>query len=127
MELSNPVIQNVLSGAGVWGNISSNTEFENKGIALRDVCRYPSEKTTLNSILPYILSTVTPSVDNPIEIVIDYSNRPVIGIPNYFIQFHHLNVASDFVVSFDTTNTGVYDYEIPVTDNVDIVMVNNFP
>lgn len=127
LELSSPVIQNVLSGAGIWGNISSNTEFENKGIALRDVCRYPSEKTTLSSLLPYILSTVAPSVDNPIEIVIDYSNRPVIGIPNYIIQFHHLNVASDFVVSFDTTNTGVYDYEIPVSDNINIVMVNNYP
>jgi hypothetical protein len=77
--------------------------------------------------LPYILSTATPSVDNPIEIVIDYSNRPVIGVPNYIIQFAHLYVASDYVVSFDTTNTGVYDYEIPITDNIDVVMVSNYP
>lgn len=127
LEPSNPVIQNVLSGAGIWGNISSNTEFESSGITLRDVCRYPSEKTFVSKYLPSILSKASPSVDSPIEIVIDYSNRPVIGIPNYFIQFHHERVASDFVVSFDTTNTGMFDYEITVTDNTNVVMFSDYP
>jgi hypothetical protein len=58
-----------------------------------------------------------PSKDNPIEIIVDYSNRPVVGIPNYFIQFHNKHVAADYVVSFDTTNTGEYSVEWPVTDN----------
>ena len=127
LELSNPVIQNALSGAGIWGNISSNIEFGNHGMSLSDVCRYPKEKTEMSNYLPYILSTTSPTESNPIEIVIDYSNRPVIGIPNYFIQFYHDYVASDFVVSFDTTNTGVYDFEIPVTNNTNIVEFFDYP
>jgi hypothetical protein len=120
-KLSDPVIQNALSGAGIWGNISSNVEFESYGIELRDVCRYPSEKA-IDTRLPYILSKVAPSEDNPVEIIIDYSNRPVVGIPNYFIQFNHKYVASDFVVSFDTTNNGEYNFEIPVTGNTNVTV-----
>ena len=127
LELSNPVVQNALSGAGIWGNISSNVEFVNQGIALRDVCRYPSEKTVFSNYLPYIVSSVAPSLDNPIEIVIDYSNRPVIGIPNYFIQFYQTYVASDYTVSFDTTNTGIFDFEIPVTGNTNITEYFDYP
>jgi hypothetical protein len=128
-ELSDPVIQNALPGAGIWGSISSNVEFTGYGMELKDVCRYPSEKQDNNKTyyLPYILSTVAPSEDNPIEIVIDYSNRPVIGLPNYFIQFYHSYVASDYVVSFDTTNTGVFDYVIPVTDNTNTTDYQNYP
>lgn len=126
MKLCDPVIQNALSGAGVWGNISSNVEFESYGIALRDVCRYPSEKA-VNNRLPYILSSAAPTEENPIEIIIDYSNRPVPGIPNYFIQFHHQYVATDYVVSFDTTNTGVYSFEIPVTGNTNVTEFCNEP
>ena len=125
-KLSDPVIQNALSGAGIWGNISSNTEFDNYGIELRDVCRYPSDKA-IDNRLPYILSTRSPSTENPIEIVIDYSDRPVIGIPNYFIQFCHKYVASDYMISFDTTNTGEYNFEIPVTDNVSVAVFSNEP
>lgn len=129
LELSNPVIQNVLSGAGVWGNISSNVEFANNGIALKDVCRYPSEKTANSVWVPYILSTVHPTEDNPVEIVIDYSNRPVVGIPNYFIQFDPNYIASDYTVHFDITNTGVFDEEfvIPVTDNTNITNFFDYP
>lgn len=126
-ELSNPVIQNALSGAGIWGNISSNVEFVNNGITLRDVCRYPSEKNVWSNYLPYILSTTSPSEDSPIEITIDYSNRPVIGLPNYFIQFYHDYVASDYTVSFDTTNTGVYDFELPVIGNTNITEYFDYP
>lgn len=128
-ELSNPVIQNALSGAGIWGNISSNVEFTNCGISLRDVCRYPSEKTVVNRWLPYILSTVAPSENNPIEIIIDYSNRPVIGVPNYFIQFDSEHVASDYTVYFDTTNTGVFNEEvsISVTGNSNITEYFDYP
>lgn len=126
-EQPNPVIQNALSGAGIWGNISSNTEFENFGISLRDVCRYPSEKTVVSKRLPYILSTIQPTENNPIEIVIDLSNRPVIGGRNYFIQFHHNYVASDYAVSFDTTNTGEYGNEIVVTDNTNITEFFYYP
>lgn len=129
LELPNPVIQNALSGAGIWGEISSNVEFSEFGISLRDVCRYPSEKTVFSHNLPYIVSNAPPSVDNPIEIVIDFSNRPVIGHPNYFIQFYHEYIASDYTVSFDTTNTGVFNEEfvIPVTGNTNITEYFDYP
>jgi hypothetical protein len=127
LELSDPVIQNALSGAGVWGNITSNIEFNSIGIDLKDVCRYPAEKTVNGNELPRILSVVAPSEENPIEIVIDYSNRPVKGYPNYFIQFHSHNVASDYVVSFDTANTGEFDIDIPVSNNTNIVQFYNYP
>lgn len=128
-ELSNPVIQNALSGAGVWGNISANAEFVDNGISLRDVCRYPSEKKAHSNKLPYIVSKTSPSADAPIEIVIDYSNRPVIGLPNYFIQFCHDYVASDYVVYFDTTNTGVFneDFVYPVTGNTNVIEYFDYP
>lgn len=130
-ELSDPVIQNALSGAGIWGDISSNVEFTGHGMTLKDVCRYPSEKIGTdgnNDYLPYILSTVAPSEDNPIEIIIDYSNRPVHGLPNFFIQFWHRNVASDYVVSFDTTNTGVFDFVAPsITNNTNVTDYYNYP
>lgn len=128
-ELSNPVIQNVLSGAGVWGNISANTEFRDYGISLRDVCRYPSEKTVFSNHLPCIISKVAPSIDNPIEIIIDYSNRPVIGVPNYFIQFYQDYVASDYVVYFDTTNTGEFNenFVYPVTGNTNVTEFFDYP
>lgn len=126
-ELCNTAIQNALSGAGIWGNISSNVEFESKGISLRDVCRYPSKRTDINLHLPYILSKTAPSAENPIEIVIDYSNRPIIGVPNFVIQFHHNYVASDYQVSFDLTNTGVFEYDISVEGNNNIVDYYHFP
>lgn len=129
LELSDPVIQNALSGAGVWGNITSNTDFQSFGIDVRDVCRYPTEKTFDHNFLPYVLSTAVPSPENPIELVIDYSNRPVKGYPNYFIQFHHENVAADYMVSFDTTNTGEFntDLDINISGNTNVVQFYNYP
>lgn len=127
LEQINPVIQNALSGAGIWGNVTSNVEFENYGISLYDVCRYPSEKTVQSKRLPYILSTTHPTEDEPIEIIIDLSNRPVIGGLNYFIQFNSNYMASDYVISFDTTNTGEFGNDIVVTNNTNITEFYDYP
>lgn len=124
---NNPVIQNALSGAGIWGSISSNVDFASHGISLRDVCRYPSEKTFVSKRLPYILSAKQPTENDPVEIVIDLSSRPVIGGRSYFIQFSPDYVASDYVVSFDTTNTGEFGNDIVVTDNTNITEFFDFP
>lgn len=117
-----PVINNALSGAGVWGNITSNTTWQNKGIDIIDVCRYPSEKGSYDSYtaLPSVISNASPSDDMPIEIEIDISNRPIYGQLGYFIQFDHQYVASDFAVYYDTTNNGEYDVSFEVKDNVDV-------
>jgi hypothetical protein len=41
--LLNPVINNALAGAGVWGNISSNIVWDEEELSLSEVCRYPRE------------------------------------------------------------------------------------
>lgn len=118
----NPVIDNALSGAGKWGTIASNTKFSEFDMSLTDVCRYPNDRQNNNSeSLPYILSNTSPSKDNPIEITIDISNRIVKTYYNLFIQFDHRYVASDFVISFDTTGDGVYDIIHEVVGNNDVI------
>jgi hypothetical protein len=41
----NPSIHNALSGAGVWGSITSNKSWysSNDNIELSEICRYPNE------------------------------------------------------------------------------------
>lgn len=113
---NDPIIHNVLSGVGKWGNITSNTTFT--GLPLNNICRYPKDGYTN---LASAISTVAPSKTNPIEIEIDVSNRPFTCQPNFFIQFDGRYIASDFSVSFDTTNNGEYDKTYTIQDNNDIV------
>ena len=105
-------MDNILSGAGVWGNISSNVEWSENGIALRDICRYPKEEENQYSSSKYlsVVSKVSPSVDSPVEIVIDISNRPIYSFPNLWIQFDHKYVAEDIQLSFDTTGDGNFNF-----------------
>lgn len=119
IAISDPAIRNALSGAGVWGNISSNVEFDNYGITLSEVCRYPSEKVGHVSYtnVPYIVSKVAASETNPVEIEIDISNRPVYGQIGFFIQFDHRYVASDFAVSYDTTGDGTYNLSLDIKNS----------
>lgn len=122
MAVSEATIRNALSGAGVWGNISSNVAFDNCGLELAEVCRYPSEKSSDASFvyLPYTVSRVAASESNPVEIVIDISNRPIYAQIGYFIQFDHRYVASDFTVSYDTNGDGLYDSSYEVKDNTNV-------
>jgi hypothetical protein len=122
MAISDPAIRNALSGAGVWGSISSNVEFNNQGLELSDICRYPSERNGYVSYtrVPSAVSNVAASENAPIEVEIDISNRPIYGQPGYFIQFDHRYVAADFVVSYDTTGDGSYDLSYEVKGNTDV-------
>lgn len=124
MAISDPAIRNALSGAGVWGNISSNVTFDNYGLELSEVCRYPSEKASAlsHTNLPSVVSTVAASESNPVEIEIDISNRPIYNRLGYFIQFDHRYVASDFTVSYDTTGNGAYNLSYEVKNNTDVTV-----
>ena len=116
----NGAADNALSGVGKWGDISSNIMWQSNGIELGDVCRYPDGKAQLGS-LPYIKSTVSPSVENPIDIEIDVSDRPIYGSLNAWIQFYHQNVAKQMILSFDTSNDGIYNKTINITENYNTV------
>lgn len=113
---NDPILHNALSGAGIWGNITSNTTFT--GLPLNNICRYPKDGY---GNLTSSLSNTAPSETTPIEIEINISNRPFSCQPNFFIQFDGKYVASDFSVSFDTTNNGIYDKTYEIVDNSDIV------
>lgn len=124
--ISDHVILNALSGAGVWGNITSNVTFTDRsedGLNLSDICRYPSERTGSEAYFntPSTISTVGASEDAPIEIEIDIRNRPLYGQLGYFIQFDHRYVASDFTVYYDIYNNGQYDISWDVKNNVDVI------
>ena len=106
----NPSIHNALSGAGVWGDITSNKAWTSRGINLSEVCRYPKETLTTGFGLAYIKSESSPSEESPVEIIIDISNRPVATYKGFWIQFAPDYVAEDYKISFDTTNDGVFDY-----------------
>lgn len=112
---------NSLAGAGIWGSITSVDMWENKGIGLADICRYPDNKATLYH-LPYILSNRQPTADNPIIIEIDISNRPIVGAPNLWIQFYHLHVAKRVKLYFDTNNDGIYDFNDEIFGNQNTVL-----
>ena len=121
MAISDPAICNGLSGAGVWGSITSNVNFDNNGLDLSDICRYPSERTNDKTYaLASAVSSVAATESAPVELVIDVSNRPIIAELGYFIQFDYRYVASDFTVSYDTLGDGVYDKSYEVRDNVDV-------
>lgn len=124
VAISDPAMRNALSGAGVWGNISSNVAFDNRGLELFEVCRYPSEKSSAltGTNLPSVVSSVTASETNPIEIEIDIGNRPIYARRGCFIQFDHRYVASDFTVSFDTNGDGTYDISSNVKNNTDVTV-----
>lgn len=112
---------NALAGAGVWGNISSNVVWTEYGLTLADVCRYPRESPSLASKneMFSVVSSVAPSEESPIEIVIDISNRPVLTIPALWIQFDHRYVANELTIAIDTKNDGEYNYSQSFAGNVD--------
>lgn len=114
-------IHNALAGAGVWGNISSNIDWNEDGISIMDVCRYPKENSIVTDNMHSIISSVAPSEDGPIELVIDISDRPVATFPSLWIQFDHRYVASDLTISFDTKNQGEYNYVQTFSNNTDTV------
>lgn len=122
MVKCDPVISNVLSGAGVWGNITSNITWQNVGIDLYEICRYKADRVDSNSYLylPSVISEASPSEDAPIEIEIDVRNRPIYGQLGHFIQFDHRYVASEYIVYYDTENNGEYDISYTIKDNVDV-------
>jgi hypothetical protein len=122
LAISDPAIRNALSGAGVWGNISSNVDFDEHGISLSEICRYPSERAGNSSglYLPHVVSSVAASEDNPIEIIIDIRDRPIFTHLGYFIQFDHRYIATDFTVSYDIRNNGEFDESIVVTNNTEV-------
>lgn len=109
----NPSIHNALSGAGVWGNITSNKEWDNpNGDGLSNICQYPKDTNHRHFGLSSVICKTPPSEDSPIEIVIDISDRPVTTLAGCWVQFDHRYVAEDFTVSIDTTNDGVFNYNI---------------
>ena len=98
-------VDNALAGAGVWGKITSGEDDWNENaslIGLADICRYPKELDASKSRhgAPALISKRSPSVEHPIEITIDVSNRPISSFKNLWIQFHHEYVASDFSITF---------------------------
>jgi hypothetical protein len=106
----NPSIHNALSGAGIWGNITSNKNWsDSDGIGLSDVCRYPKETLKTYYGLASTVCESSPSEESPIEIIIDISDRPVTSYSGFWIQFDHRFVAEEYTVSFDTTNDGVFN------------------
>lgn len=93
-------VDNILSGAGIWGNITSNIEWENNGIDLSGICRYPKELNYGSHYFASIVSKVSPSEDNPIEIIIDITDRLVNTFTNLWIQFDSRYVGSDIRIDW---------------------------
>ena len=120
---NDPITQNALSGAGIWGTITSNDSFNQGYLNLSDICRYPKEHQAVNSAITFdsVISERVPTEEEPIEIIIDISNRPICAFPGCFIQFDRNYVGSDFKISFDVANNNTFTKEINVTDNMDIV------
>ena len=105
---------NVLSGVGIWGNISSNITWTSNGINLEDICRYPKDIDSFN-IIPSIISTVSPSEDNPIEITIDFHDHPIIAQDNIWIEFDNRYVGSNVNIYFDHSNDENFTDVTPIT------------
>lgn len=121
-KYNDAITQNALAGAGVWGTITSNDLFNKGFLTLNEICRYPQETQDGNhspTNFYSIISEKTPTLENPIEIIIDISERPIHALPGGFIQFDTDHIASDFTVSFDTNNSNTYGSEIFVKDNID--------
>ena len=104
---------NVLSGVGIWGNISSNITWTNNGISLEDICRYPKDIDSF-SIIPSIISTSSPSEANPIEITIDFHDNPIITQDNIWIEFDNRYVGFNANVYFDRNNDANFTDVMPV-------------
>lgn len=111
-------MNSVLAGAGVWGEITSPNEWTEHGISLSQICRYPQEKTSDGNWLGYILSTTSPSVENPLEICIDLTNRKTRPSETYWIQFDHRYVGQDFTIFMDTENNGTYNRQRTFVNNI---------
>lgn len=122
----NPSIHNALSGAGVWGIITSNMEWTSYGgIKLSDVCRYPKETGELTDYVTSVVCNASPSEGSPVEIIIDVSNRPITSYKGIWIQFDHRYVAEEYTVSVDTQNDGVYDSQfVNVVGNINPINYN---
>ena len=117
------ILENALSGAGVWGSVTSNINWEGQ-LTLSEVCRYPKVINSGDGEI-CIRSSISPSVENPIEITIDVSNRPIIAFPNLFIQFNHNYVAEDFSIEFYTANDTLCR-KTEITNNNEVVCYCNF-
>jgi hypothetical protein len=108
-----PSVHNALSGAGVWGNITSNIEWGSIGnISLPEICRYPKETNKDYFGLASVVSSVSPSEDSPIDIIIDISDRPISNYIGFWVQFDYRHVAEEYSVHFDTTNDGTFDLDV---------------
>lgn len=91
---------NALAGAGIWGNITSNAEWDETYLPLKDVCRYPKDDFFYSNELAFTRSNTSPSEDNPLEIVIDLKDRPIVSNGGMWIQFDYRYVAQAFTVTF---------------------------
>lgn len=119
----NTIVNNALSGAGIWGNITSNIDWVEDDLNLKDVCRYPKERrlSSNTTSMSSIVSSIIPTEENPVEIMIDFSSRPVQSFENVIIQFDHRYVATDFVIYFNYENESVYRNKYDVVGNTDVL------
>jgi hypothetical protein len=84
-----------------------------------DVCRYPKETNKTNIGLASTICKASPSIDSPVEIIIDISDRCVSNYQGCWIQFDHRYIAEDFTIYFDTKNDNTFDYCVSeVTGNI---------
>lgn len=104
----NPCVNNALAGAGVWGTVTSNKTWTENGMSLMEVCRYPKETGKDDLWLASVVCDYAPSESDPVEVVIDISDRPITAYRGIWIQFDHRFVAEDYEVSFDTKNDGTF-------------------
>ena len=114
LKKSDGFYNNVLSGVGIWGNISSNITWTNNGISLEDICRYPKNIDSFNT-MPSIISTVSPSEDSPIEITIDFHDNPIRTHDNIWIEFDNRYVGSNINIYFDHNNDENFTDVTPIT------------
>lgn len=115
-----PMLYNALAGAGIWGNVSTNATTSSNSLSLKEICRYPNNYLFSS----FVRFNETPSIDNPIEIVIDITNRPIIAFPNIFIQFHHNYVASDFTITWYGLNNNEIR-KVAINNNTNVVNFYN--
>jgi hypothetical protein len=120
----NGATDNALAGAGIWGVITSNAEWNENGIELKDVCRYPKEIPVQNE-LGSVYSTISPTVENPIEIEIIFGNRPITSFDSLWIQFDHRYVAEDFTIHWSNRVNGEYNSSFQVEGNNNVVFYYN--
>jgi hypothetical protein len=71
----------------------------------------------MTSRINSITSSRAPSVENPIEIIIDINNRPIYNYLGLWIQFDHRYIAQDMTISYEYG--GKYAYEKTITNNME--------